>query len=325
MAGLLTGCAILVKSVAVFPLFGAALAMVLSRHSLKKILGDKQTWLVAGLTALPTVIYYIYGLYFEGSLGGQFALRFFPELLADKSFYVRWLFQVTGFGGFLAVFLSWAGLLLFRDRAPRYLLLGLWLGYIAYGFVFPYHFLTHDYYHLPLLAIVAVGLIPAGEAFCNYWAALVATRGKTQLTWHRLGFIGLLILGVAMNMWDVRNDMALVDYRTEAPYWLELGDIIGHDRAVVQLSGDYGMRLSFFGWVNGRTWPTVSDMKLRELAGQEEQGFEELFPIYAEEADIFVVTSLPELENQPELGQFLSAHFPIISEGDGYLIYDLRP
>jgi hypothetical protein len=69
----------------------------------------------------------------------------------------------------------------------------------------------------------------------------------------------------------------------------------------------------------------VSDMKLRELAGQEEQEFEELFSRYTREADIFVITSLPELENQPKLGQFLIAHFPIIAEGDGYLIYDLRP
>jgi hypothetical protein len=41
--------------------------------------------------------------------------------------------------------------------------------------------------------------------------------------------------------------------------------------------------------------------------------------------DLFVVTSLPELENQPELGQYLSVHYPLIAEGDGYLIYDLKP
>jgi 4-amino-4-deoxy-L-arabinose transferase-like glycosyltransferase len=59
LAGILTGLAILVKSVAVFPLLGAALGLVINRRSIKAIFTDKQTWLVAGITALPTIIYYI--------------------------------------------------------------------------------------------------------------------------------------------------------------------------------------------------------------------------------------------------------------------------
>ena len=41
--------------------------------------------------------------------------------------------------------------------------------------------------------------------------------------------------------------------------------------------------------------------------------------------NLFVVTSLPKLENQPELRDYLASHFPVIAQGDGYLIYDLKP
>ena len=70
LAGILTGMAILVKSVAVFPLLGAAAGLVISRGSVKRILADKQTWAVAVITAIPTVIFYYYGLYMVGTLQG---------------------------------------------------------------------------------------------------------------------------------------------------------------------------------------------------------------------------------------------------------------
>ena len=326
LAGVLTGLAILVKSVIVFPLFGAAAALILSRASFKKMILNWQTWAVAGIAALPTIIYYIYGLFIEGSLGGQFSLRFFPEMLSDHSFYARWLFLMAGFTGFLALFLSWTGILLFRTRSSRFMLIGLWIGYAVYGLFFPYHFLTHDYYHLPLLPIIAIGLIPSAEAFFEQLVRFGANHeGGLGIRWHRAALACLLLFAVAMQMWNARNTLARDSFRHEAAYWQELGQVIGHDEAIIQLSGDYGSRLAFFGWVGGRKWPMVADMNLRELAGQEREDFTALFARQTEGSSLFVVTSLPELENQPELGQFLAAHYPLIAEGDGYLIYDLRP
>ena len=39
--------------------------------------------------------------------------------------------------------------------------------------------------------------------------------------------------------------------------------------------------------------------------------------------EYFVITSLPELEIQPELGLYLEANFPVVTEGDGYIIYNV--
>lgn len=318
LAGVLTGLAILVKSVAVFPLLGAAAGLVLSRRSLKRMITDKQTWAVAGITALPTVIFYIYGLFIVGTLESQFALRFFPALLKDPTFYGRWLFIAAGIVSFAAMFLSLAGILLFRTNAPRFLLVGTWFGYVVFGFAFPYHFITHEYYHLPLIPIVAIGLIPVAD--------LLVRQIARQKGWlWRAVFAGLLLFAVAMKMWEARNTLVTSDYRHEIAYWQELGQTIGYDKKIVELSGDYGDRLAYFGWVSGLLWPTTADVAVRTLAGQTQSDFASIFADRTSGKDLFVVTTPPEWENQPELREYLTANYPLIAQGDGYWIFNLKP
>ena len=318
LAGILTGLAILVKSVAVFPLLGASVGLIISRGSLKRILVDKQTWAVAAITSIPSVIFYFYGLVIVGTLGGQFALRFFPALLKDPSFYGRWLFTAAGIVGFAAMFISLTGILVFRMNAPRFLVVGAWLGYIVFGFAFPYHFITHEYYHLPLIPIVAIGLIPVAD--------LLVRQVALQKSWlPRAMFGGLLLLGVTMKMWEDRNYMVSIEYRHEVAYWQELGQLIGYDKKIVELSGDYGYRLAYLGWVSGSQWSSNANEALQALAGHTKSDFATTFPEKISGKDLFVVTSPPEWENQPELREYLTAHYHLIDQGDGYWIFDLRP
>jgi 4-amino-4-deoxy-L-arabinose transferase-like glycosyltransferase len=317
LAGILTGLAILVKSVAVFPLMGAAVGLVLSRGPLKRILVDKQTWVVVLITAIPTVIYFFYGLVITNSLGGQFGLRFFPALLKDPSFYGRWLFTAIGVTTFMATLLSVAGILLFRNKAMIFLIIGAWFGYIIFGFAFPYHFITHEYYHLPLIPIVAIGLIPVAD--------LLVRQVASQKNWvPRVIFTGLLLFGVSMKMWEARNYMGSIDYRHEITYWQALGQKIGHDKNIIELSGDYGFRLAYFGWVSGAQWASNADVALRTLAGQTRSDFATIFAEMTSGKDLFLVTSPPEWENQPELREYLLANYPLVDQGDGYWIFDLR-
>jgi hypothetical protein len=317
LAGGLTGAAILVKSVAVFPLLGAAAGLVLSRGSLKRILTDRQTWLVAAITSIPTILFYIYGLFIVKTLEGQFALRFFPALLKDPSFYGRWLFIAAGIVGFSALFLSLAGILLAKTNALRCLLIGAWFGYLVFGLAFPYHFITHEYYHLPLIPIVAIGLIPVADLLVRQVATL---RGWLP----RAMFAGLILFAVTMKMWEARNAMVSTNYRSEVTYWQELGQRIGIDKKIVELSGDYGYRLAYFGWISGTQWSNTGDRQLRALAGITQPDFATIFASQTSGKDLFVITSLPELDNQPELSDYLKAHDKLIQQGDGYLIYDLN-
>jgi 4-amino-4-deoxy-L-arabinose transferase-like glycosyltransferase len=319
LAGCLAGFAILVKSVAVFPLLGAALGLVLSRGSLKRILADKQTWVVAAITAVPTIIFYFYGLVIVGTLSGQFGLRFFPTLLKDPSFYIRWLFTATGIVSFSAMLISLVGILVFRTKAQRYLVIGAWLGYIIFGFAFPYHFLTHDYYHMPLIPIIAIGLIPVAD--------LIVRQITEQKGWlWRFLFAALLLFGVAMQMWLERNYLVSNDYRGEVAYWQGLGKQLNYDQNIIELSGDYGYRLAYFGWVSGSHWATLADDALRALAGQTTPDFTATFAKQTDGKDLFVITNPDEWQNQPELRDYLTAHYPLIAydQGDGYWIFDLR-
>jgi 4-amino-4-deoxy-L-arabinose transferase-like glycosyltransferase len=318
LAGILMGITIFVKSVAVFPLLGAAIGLVLSRGSLKRILADKQTWAVVGITAIPTIIYYIYG-FTSNDLGSQFSLRFFPEMLKDPSFYVRWLFLAAGFSGFVAMFASLTGILLFPSNGPRFMAIGMWIGYIAYGLAFPYHFMTHDYYHLPLIVIVTFGLIPVADLLVRQ------VMQKTGRLWQA-AFIGLLLFGISMQMWLARNSVASANYRDEAAFWQELGQTIGHDKNIVELSGDYGYRLAYWGWVGGSQWMTTGDVQLRQLAGQIPAGFSSMFAEQTAGKDLFLITNPSEWQSQADLRDYLTTHYKLIAmdEGDGYWIFDLH-
>ena len=317
LAGVLTGLTIFVKSVAVFPLLGAAAGLVISRASWKRIFADKQTWLVAGITAVPTVIYYIYGLTYA-NLGGQFALRFFPSYWKDPTFYGRWLFMAAGFSGFAAMFAALVGILLYPTNRERFIAIGLWVGYIAYGFTFPYNFITHDYYHLPILLVVAFGLIPVADF-------LVRSVLEKKGWFWKVAIIGILLFGVVMQMWVSRNNMAVADYRADIAYYQNLGKLIGHDKKVIEVSGDYDFRLAYWGWVNGAYWPSTMDTDLRNMAGQAAPQFSTEFAQRTAGMDEFVITSTAELDRQPQLRDYLAAHYPVMTKGDGYLIYNLKP
>ena len=317
LAGALMGITIFVKSVAVFPLLGAAAGLVISRGSLKRILADKQTWVVIGITAIPTVIYYIYGMV-TSNLGSQFGLRFFPSYWTDPTFYGRWLFMAAGFSGFAAMFAALVGILLYPTNRQRFIAIGLWVGYIAYGFTFPYHFITHNYYHLPIILVVAFGLIPVADFLVRQVAQ---KRGRL---W-RAAFTGILLMGVFMEMWESRNSMAMANYRADIAYYQDLGKLIGHDKKIVEVSGDYGYRLSYWGWVTGKYWLSTMDIDVRVLAGQTPPDFSSEFAQNTAGMDLFVVTSLAELDNQPELRDYLADSYPVFAQGEGYLIYNLKP
>jgi hypothetical protein len=130
-------------------------------------------------------------------------------------------------------------------------------------------------------------------------------------------------LGAGMKMWDERNSLVSTDYRPEIAYWQGLGNLIGHNKNIIELSGDYGYRLAYFGWVSGTDWPTLADDSLRTLAGQTQSDFASTFAEQIAGKSLFVITSPPEWQNQTELRNYLTAHYPLVDQGDGYWIFDL--
>jgi 4-amino-4-deoxy-L-arabinose transferase-like glycosyltransferase len=315
-AGLLNGLAIFVKNVAVFPLAFAAVALVLER-GIQASAKDKQTWAVAGLSALPTAIYMVYGLFVADFLGQQFAFRFFPQLWGTLGFYLRWkemIDSVTGFGVFALAIVG----VFTAQRRGFALLLGLWAGYFAYGMTFAYHITTHDYYHLMLIPLVALSLAPAAETLLE-----TVTRSRGGLVPARI-LLGLAVVLVAfIQIWNVRVALIREDWQPEAVFWSDLGKTIGYDGPVLTMAPDYGYRLAYWGWQEVDSWLTAGDLAVRELDGRQINLLDK-FKDQAAGKRFFVVTQISKLDDQPEIKNYVNETYPVFARTDEYIIYDLQ-
>lgn len=317
-AGLLAGLAIFVKNVAVFPLLGGFVLMLFAVRGWKAALRDAQTWALALLAALPTLVYLVNGLYISKDVELAVGLRFFPNLWIDPGFYVRWkniISNTLGFGPFLLALL---GIFLAPAGRVRALLLGTLLGYLAYGFALSYHISTHNYYQLPLMVFIAPSLAVVGKVLFH---ALAQVNDRSL--WARLAVGGVLLLGVGAEMWAVRVELVKDDFRAEPQFWAALGDKLGHTTPVLGLTQDYGNRLEYWGWQYVEEWPTTGDQNLRELAGKA-KSFEELFADRIAGKRYFVITNFNQFDRQPELKERLFSSYPLLEQTPEYLIFDLE-
>jgi len=316
-AGLLNGAAIFIKNVAVFPLLGVAVALVLERGLISS-LKDRKTWTVAILSAIPTAVFLIYGTYIAGFLTEQFSYRFFPDLWKEAGFYLRWKGQLDGITGFGAVALAFSGIFLAKDRKVNGLLIGLWGGYFVYGMTFAYHITTHDYYNLMTIPMVALSMTPI--------VAVVAERLSSMRpsVFARI----VLAIGVAMvtitYVWYARVDLAREDFREEASFWRDLGEVLGHTNPTIGMTQDYGYRLAYWGWQDVSSWYYESDVILRELSG-ENVDLAQRFGDQIQGKCYFVVTQLSRFKDQKEIHDLLYNNFPIYAQTDKYIIFQLSP
>jgi hypothetical protein len=258
----------------------------------------------------------VYGIFISGYLRQQFSGRFIPALLLNPLNYLAWESKASYAAGGLFIMLGLLGFVLTKDKRMRVFLSGLWGAYILYGLFFDYHVATHDYYHLPLIPIVAVSLASFGDWFFARLAEAAVQR------WMRSAVYAILIYGLFSVVWDVRNQMKSVDYRPQAALWAEIGGKLDHQTTAVALTQDYGSRLEYWGWTTASIWPSLGDLYYAEVRG-DQHSFNKILDEMTRKKDFFLVTDFDELKLQPELQKHLST-YPVYSEGDGYVIYDLR-
>lgn len=316
LAGLFGGLAIFIKFSAAFFVIGAALGLGLSRFSLRELLRNIQVWIMALLGILPAAAYLIYGIFIRGDLASQFSGRFIPALLLSPVNYLQWATKAALATGGIFIMLGLLGFFFGRDSNLRSFMSGLWIAYLLYGMFFDYHIATHDYYHLPLIPIVAVSLSPFGDGF---FARLTESSPRP---WMRSAMYFILLFGLLSVVWNVRNQLKEVDYRPEAATWEEIGDRLLDER-VIALTQDYGSRLEYWGWLTAATWPYVGDINYADLRGGS-FSFDHLFNEYASKRDFFLVTDLKELDRQKVLKDKLFSSYLLESQGDSYLIFNLR-
>jgi len=315
--GMLSGAAIFVKPpIMGFHLLGAFSVVILSNLGLKNALQSRQAWTVAVLAALPMILYLFIGLYVTKTLGSQTALRFFPELWTEGAFYVRWNNLIGNTAGAGAFLLSLLAIFLADPRQFRPLLIGLWLGYLVYGFTLSHHVTTHNYYQLPAIMIIALSLSAVGEVVFRKINELYPTALRA-----RLAMLAVILFAIGAQMWGIRVFLVRTNYRSEVKLWEELGEKLGHTTPVLGLTEDY--HLAYWGFQDVDQWYLASDINLREKVKPN-------FDIKAEFLEritgkkYFVVTLADQFDGQPEIKEFVTQNYPVYEQGPGYIIYDLE-
>ncbi len=323
LAALFGGLAIFIKFSAVFFVIGGALGLAFARFTLRDLLRNVQVWVLAVLGAIPASIYLVYGIFIRGDLASQFKGRFVPALLLNPYNYLQWEVKASMAAGGFFIMLGLLGFFLIKDNRLRIFLYGLWGAYILYGLFFDYHIATHDYYHLPFIPIVGLSLAPLGEWFFARLADAAPQGAANLQRWARAAVYVILIFGLFSVVWDTRNQMKAVDYRPEAAMWAEIGGKFAKDERVIALTQDYGSRLEYWGWRNFSTWPYLGDDAFANIRiGR--FTFDDLFNKYASKMNYFLVTDLDEFNRQTQLKERLTSSYPISSQGNGYLIFDLK-
>jgi hypothetical protein len=317
LAGILGGIAVLIKVFAVFPVSVVAVLVVLSNWSIKDAWKKPQIWLAAALMVTIPALYYLMQV---GNLASGYVgdwVTAFRGLLIQPSFYVRWLNFLHRLVDLSLVFLGLISILLLPRRGVL-VMLGLWFGFLLLGMSVPSLIITHDYYNLLIIPLVALSLAPVGHL-------LLGKIAQQPKSWQVV-FIVLAVLALGMAGWLKRNEFVSQDYHQEVLGWIKIGKDLPTDGAIIGITQDYGTRLQYYGWRFISPWPSATDQQMNVLAGgnanMNDPIWEEIFYEKTQGYAYFLVTNFDELERQPVLERILS-NYSFFDEG-GYRLYDLR-
>ena len=176
LAASAVGVAAVVKPMSVFLTLAAAVSLSVSRHGVIGAVTSARVWGLLALSVLPPGLYYGYGALYGSLAQDQMHLRFVPALLGSAFFWEGWWTQIQRVFGTPMFIAGAAGTMLLARGPYRTLLIGLWVGYALFAVAFTYHMATHDYYHLPYIALIAFG-VAALFGVVEQWLRPRSARG----------------------------------------------------------------------------------------------------------------------------------------------------
>jgi hypothetical protein len=229
---------------------------------------------------------------------------------------MRWIGEMSRVAGLEIFLVALAGSHIFPKKSVRGMFIGLTIGYLLYGFTFAYHISTHDYYHLPLMIQVSLGL-------ALVFKAIIRAIKKENLRFSRLILAAILLVFMTLKAWDIRVTLKRTDYRGEVSFWQNLGAELGSDQKITGLLSDYGYRLSYWGWMKVTPWMQMMDINLRELAG-EAIDYQAALEQSLAGNDLFIVTLMDEFASQPDLQKYMYSNYTVVKDTPEVIIFDLK-
>ncbi|MBN2045232.1 MAG: glycosyltransferase family 39 protein [Anaerolineales bacterium] len=317
--GLITGFAILTKSVAGIILILPFAAYILSINSFKQTIKNWQVWLILILAALPSAIYYFWGLVLDGRLAAQFSGRFFPDMWTDMLLYKSWGLRIITEFGLPAFLLGIAGIFSAREKAEQRFLFFWWTGYFIYGMLFAYHIMTHDYYHLSMVPLTAVSL-----AVTIAWLEQFS-RKKNWLKPALAFAVATMLVFTGVTIVQSIKFADQADFRQTRDAYYHLADVLEElpPAGIIALTEDYETSLRFYTFRNASHWPHLGDLNYYQLAGSERKEIESFWE-KTEGAGYFLISDWNELSRQPTLEARLST-LPVLFQDQFFALYLLAP
>jgi len=323
-----SGLAILVKpGISQFAISATYLALAVERMGWRRAFRDPKTYLFYAGAALPAAGYLWARSVAGAGLSFYLAWNFKPELLSTLYFWKGWLGILLRIFGLPALALAGWGFAAPPSRRAFSLMLGFGLGYLAQCFFTIVATPTHDYWHLQVVPLVALGVGGGVNRILSFLDRPPKAAIKKAVAWS------LACLWAVISIGTVLADA----YRPKNTAYFqiakEIGEAVGHSTRTIILDHDKGYPLMYLANIHGRDWPVTAAMQFGQVAGTA-SGYEQASLSAADRyarfyagnsADFFIVCrALDELDRQPGLRDFLYSNFRLMASGYRYLIFDLR-
>jgi len=280
---------------------------------------------VAGVALMLLIpgAYYGWMMATAPAFGEQAGGSFRPAFWIAPSFWEGWIQKAATTAGLPMLIVGGVGIAI-APRPARSLLLVLAAGYVAYGLCFSYHIHTHDYYHLPLLPLLAAGAAFAARPVGESLASALATRPQRIAFAAAASAMLLVVAGVQhyRNTVGIATRPARWDFAGEVARARRIGEIVGHGDRVLVLAPDYGATLRYYGNVGAMAWPTTEHAEAEGDAGDFESMRAREFA--RAKPEFFVATDLADFAEQPELRAWLDEHGRKLEKTGEFVVYDLR-
>jgi hypothetical protein len=313
----LVGLAMLIKPMSLFLTLPVLIGLHLARHDLRRLATWRELTVSFGLCLVPAAIYYGYGAIFGNFVRDQMHMRFVPQLILTTFFWSGLLRQIQRVFTLPLFVIGLLGIALASRPAGRVMLASLWIGYAAFAVAFTYHMPTHDYYHWPYIAAVALGVAAVVSRVDEAAAARLSSRTRVALIGATCMVIAVLGARTAWPRLHVPGAEA------ELARDRDIGILAEHDTRVLFLDPEYGYPLMYHSEVAGDTWPNQDDLAAEALGGEAPLDARARFardyagfgPHY------FVATDLDSLTAQPDLQALLAEHAVVVRQTPAYHVY----
>jgi 4-amino-4-deoxy-L-arabinose transferase-like glycosyltransferase len=249
IAAVVSGFAILVKPFCVFTVLSIFILLTFQKETTLKRIINLDAAFFLGICFLIGASYYLYNIFIAKSLSSNFQAGFLPYLYFNPKFWKDWLLYAVGTVGFSPLICALIGFSILTKNLPRFLILGLSIGYVVFGLVYTYPIHISGHYHLQLIIIVALALGPLISL------ALKQIKKLDNKWYWWLPTFGALLVIVLFNIREVEQNLDSHHEFESEKIAQEIGEIVGHSTDTVYLAPYYGMPLEYYGELSGTYWP----------------------------------------------------------------------